>query len=68
MSVRLIPVNDSSAMLRVDLVVSGSANRAAVGNVRGLDTSEDRVELFLGDTETEVKDRIGIRGLVKIQS
>src|SRR6266850_6206591 len=54
MTVRVLPVDILPAEARVDLHVVLATGTAAVRDVGSLDAAEDRVEVVVADTETEV--------------
>ena len=56
MPVGLVPIDHAAAVLRVDLHVLGTTHRTAVFDAGCLDTLENRIKVFLVDTEAEVLD------------
>ena len=54
MPVRLVPVHDAAAVLRVHLVVDRALHIAAVVDAGRLQAAQDRVELVLADPEAIV--------------
>ena len=66
-AVGLVPVDDAAAVLGVDLHVHRTVRHAAVGDARGADAGEDRVEFVLGDAEAVVHDGKVAFGLVEVE-
>src|SRR5262249_17809288 len=54
-------------VLRVDLHVDGAADRAAIGDPRGANARQDRVEIALPDPEAEMMDREGFVGVLEVE-
>src|SRR6476469_6734937 len=66
-TVRLVPVHDAPAVLRVDARVHRPVHAAAVCNARRLDAPEDGVEAGLVDAEAVVDQRDGFGPLVEVE-
>jgi len=57
MPVRLVPIDDAAAILRVDLHIFWAAHRTAKLDSGRFDALENRIKIFLIDTEAEMLDR-----------